>query len=117
MAAIPKLNGCNPRVYPIIDIKQLKGLLPPTCLPQPKRPGVASFARNIRLNFLKSLFQTPQFPVGSRVNLLDGSKAIVAVGADTVDGRVVAQTEHGVLVEWPFVGTRWVNPRALCQQV
>jgi hypothetical protein len=69
------------------------------------------------LNFLKSLFQTPQFPIGARVNLLDGVSPIVAVGADTVDGRVIAQTEHGVLVEWPLVGTRWVKPNALCQQV
>lgn len=69
------------------------------------------------LKFLKSLLQTPQFPAGARVNQLTGASGILVVDGDGVDGRVMAQTQRGVLVEWPRTGARWVNPDALCQQV
>jgi hypothetical protein len=69
------------------------------------------------LNFLKSLFQAPQFPPGARVNLLNGSTIMLVDDASGVDGRVMTQTEQGVLVEWPRRGVRWVSPHALCQQV
>lgn len=60
--------------------------------------------------FLKSLFETPRFAVGTRVNRLHKGSL------DRVDGRVVAQTAEGVLVEWPRNGTGWERPGALCQQ-
>ncbi|QCB44693.1 hypothetical protein [Hydrogenophaga sp. PAMC20947] len=68
------------------------------------------------LKFLKSLFQTPHFPEGARVNLLDEADRTVSATADRVDGRVLTQTRQGVLVEWPRGGLRWVSPEALCQQ-
>jgi hypothetical protein len=68
------------------------------------------------LNFLKSLFRTPSFPEGSRVNLLTASCARGKTTADQIDGRVLTQTRQGVLVEWPRGGVRWVSPDALCQQ-
>ncbi len=60
---------------------------------------------------LKSYFQSsPRFPAGARVNrLLKGS-------LDRVDGRVVAHTHEGVLVEWPRDGAGWEQPATLCQQ-
>ncbi len=62
------------------------------------------------IELLKSYFQTPQFPAGARVNrLYKGS-------LDRVDGRVVAQTDEGVLVEWPRNGSGWEQPGALCLQ-
>lgn len=62
------------------------------------------------IELLKSYFQTPQFPAGARVNRLNKGSL------DRVDGRVVAQTEEGVLVEWPRNGSGWEHPGALCQQ-
>lgn len=62
------------------------------------------------LKFVLSFFQTPSFPAGVRVNRLHlGS-------LDRTDGRVVAQTAEGVLVEWPRDGSGWEHPGALCQQ-
>jgi hypothetical protein len=68
------------------------------------------------LNFLKSLFQTPQFQAGARVNLLDTAYRVAATDPNGVDGRVMTQTAQGVLVEWPRTGARWMNPNSLCQQ-
>ena len=62
------------------------------------------------IELLKSYFQTPQFPAGARVNRLNKGSL------DRVDGRVVAQTEEGVLVEWPRDGSGWEHPGALCIQ-
>lgn len=62
------------------------------------------------IELLKSYFQTPQFAAGARVNRLHKGSL------DRVDGRVVAQTEEGVLVEWPRNGSGWEHPGALCQQ-
>lgn len=62
------------------------------------------------LKYFQTFFQTPRFPVGVRVNRLHrGSQ-------DRTDGRVVAQTADGVLVEWPRNGSGWEQPSALCQQ-
>lgn len=68
-------------------------------------------------NFLKSLFQEPKFAPGARVNLLNGSTFVLGEEIYGVDGRVKTQNDHGVLVEWPRSGTRWVDPYSLCQQV
>lgn len=68
------------------------------------------------LNFLKSLFQTPHFSEGARVNLLDDANPMVFATSERLDGRVLTQTRQGVLVEWPRGGLRWVSPDALCQQ-
>lgn len=62
------------------------------------------------IELLKSYFQTPHFAAGARVNRLHKGSL------DRVDGRVVAQTEEGVLVEWPRNGSGWEHPGALCQQ-
>lgn len=68
------------------------------------------------LKFLKSLFETPRFPEGARVNLLDPALTRAWTQPDRIDGRVLTQTRQGVLVEWPRGGLRWVSPDALCQQ-
>jgi hypothetical protein len=48
--------------------------------------------------FFKSLFASPVFSAGERVNH-------VRRGAvERTDGYVVGQTDHGVLVEWPRGG-------------
>ena len=48
--------------------------------------------------FFKSLFSSPTFQSGERVNH-------VRCGAiERTDGYVVGQTDHGVLVEWPRGG-------------
>ena len=63
------------------------------------------------LKLIQSLFQTPRFNAGVRVNrFYKGS-------IDRVDGRVVAHTAEGVLVEWPRFGSGWERPQTLCQQV
>lgn len=62
------------------------------------------------IELLKSYFQAPQFAAGARVNRLHKGSL------DRVDGRVVAQTEEGVLVEWPRNGSGWEQPGALCLQ-
>jgi hypothetical protein len=68
------------------------------------------------LSYLKSLFQTPHFPAGARVNLLTGASSLLVDEAHGADGRVMTQTDKGVLVDWPRSGMRWVNPHSLCQQ-
>ena len=68
------------------------------------------------LKYLKSLFQTPQFQAGTRVNLVDTAYHVAATDPNGVDGRVMTQTSQGVLVEWPRTGARWMNPSALCPQ-
>ncbi len=68
------------------------------------------------LKFLKSLFLTPRFAEGARVNLLDSADRLAWAALDRTDGRVLTQTRQGVLVEWPRGGLRWVSPDALCQQ-
>ena len=68
------------------------------------------------LTFLKSLFQTPRFPEGARVILLNATDPRGWNAMDQIDGRVLTQTRQGVLVEWPRGGVRWVSPDALCQQ-
>lgn len=61
--------------------------------------------------FLKSLFKTPTFNPGEKVNrFLNGSQ-------DRWDGRVLAQTAAGVLVEWPRMGANWEQPGQLTVQV
>lgn len=62
------------------------------------------------IELFKSFFQTPQFSAGVRVNRLHKGSL------DRIDGRVVAQTDEGVLVEWPRNGSGWESPQALCQQ-
>lgn len=62
------------------------------------------------LKFFKTFFQTPHFPAGVRVNRLHQGSL------DRTDGRVVAHTREGVLVEWPRNGCGWEHPHALCQQ-
>ncbi|MBT9464400.1 hypothetical protein [Hydrogenophaga sp.] len=62
------------------------------------------------LKFFQTFFQTPRFQVGVRVNRLHQGSL------DRTDGRVVAQTAEGVLVEWPRNGSGWEHPNALCQQ-
>lgn len=58
-----------------------------------------------------NMFAEPTFETGSRVNRLN-------LGAlDRTDGRVVAQTDQGVLVEWPRGGAHWERPHQLCQQI
>lgn len=78
----------------------------PTPLPEPESPPET----DTMIELLKSYFQTPQFPAGARVNRLNKGSL------DRVDGRVVAQTEEGVLVEWPRDGSGWEHPGALCIQ-
>jgi len=58
-----------------------------------------------------NLFADPSFETGARVNRL--SKGSL----DLTDGRVVAQTARGVLVEWPRNGAHWEMPHQLCQQI
>ncbi len=62
------------------------------------------------LKFIQSLFKTPTFNPGARVN------RFYKGNIDRVDGRVVAQTADGVLVEWPRFGSGWERPQTLCQQ-
>ncbi|AOW12461.1 hypothetical protein LPB72_08515 [Hydrogenophaga crassostreae] len=68
------------------------------------------------MNFLKSLFETPHFPEGARVNQLATNFIAGWTSPDQIDGRVLTQTREGVLVEWPRGGLRWVSPEALCLQ-
>jgi hypothetical protein len=63
------------------------------------------------LKLIQSFFQTPRFSAGVRVN------RFVRGSMDRIDGRVVAQTADGVLVEWPRFGTGWERPQTLCEQV
>lgn len=59
---------------------------------------------------LSRLFESPQFRSGERVNATQGGHLV------RVDGRVLAQTPKGVLVEWPRGGQSWEDPRVLCAQ-
>lgn len=63
------------------------------------------------LNSILAMFAEPTFESGTRVNRL------VMGSLDRTDGRVVAQTEKGVLVEWPRKGAHWERPQHLCQQL
>jgi hypothetical protein len=57
--------------------------------------------------FFKSFFATPTFHAGERVNH-------VHLGTiDRTDGYVLAQTDKGVLVEWPRTGASFVAPSEL----
>lgn len=57
--------------------------------------------------FLRSLFYTPEFAVGRRVN------AVRHGTVERADGYVVAHTPHGVLVEWPCGSTSLMNTSEL----
>lgn len=58
-----------------------------------------------------NLFVEPSFETGARVSRL--SKGTL----DRTDGRVVAQTDKDVLVEWPRNGAHWEMPHPLSQQI
>ena len=60
------------------------------------------------LLFIKSLFAEPTFVTGERVNLVRRGTI------DRTDGYVIAQTDKGVLVEWPRVGARFMSASELC---
>ncbi len=60
------------------------------------------------LLFIKSLFAEPTFVTGERVNHVRGGTI------DRTDGYVIAQTDKGVLVEWPHVGTSFMSASELC---
>jgi len=60
---------------------------------------------------LADMFRVPKFSMGARVNLVRSG------GVDRVDGRVLAQTQSGVLVEWPRHGQTWEDPHHICAQV
>ena len=70
-----------------------------------------SMTLNSVIKAILNLFAEPSFETGARVNRL--SKGAL----DRTDGRVVAQTEKGVLVEWPRNGSHWEMPHQLCQQI
>lgn len=57
--------------------------------------------------FLKSLFFTPKFAAGWRVNAVRHGQI------ERADGYVLAHTPHGVLVEWPCGGTSLVDAAEL----
>lgn len=48
--------------------------------------------------FIKALFEEPVFEHGERVNLVHRGNL------ERTDGYVVAQSDDGVLVEWPHGG-------------
>lgn len=52
----------------------------------------------------------PVFEPRSRVN------RVTHAGLDRWDGRVLAQTSAGVLVEWPRHGAQWEDASRLCLQ-
>lgn len=60
------------------------------------------------LFFIQHLFAAPTFHAGERVNLVRGGSL------QRSDGCVVAQTERGVLVEWPRGGASVVPATDLC---
>ncbi|WP_291014101.1 hypothetical protein [Hydrogenophaga sp.] len=65
------------------------------------------------LALLRFLFRpdlAPSFQPGFRVNRMKSG------GLDRWDGRVIAQTDDGVLVEWPRNGASWERARELCIQ-
>ncbi len=57
--------------------------------------------------FFKSFYATPTFQSGERVNLVHGGTI------DRTDGYVIAQTDKGVLVEWPRLGASFMAPSEL----
>jgi hypothetical protein len=57
--------------------------------------------------FIKSLFADPTFEAGERVNHVRGGTI------QRTDGYVVGQTSKGVLVEWPRVGSSFMNASEL----
>jgi len=59
------------------------------------------------MHFFKSLFSNPTFKHGERVNHVHGGTI------DRTDGYVVAQTDKGVLVEWPRIGYCVMAPSEL----
>lgn len=61
------------------------------------------------LAFLKSLFKTPTFNPGARVNHVP--RGILT----ETDGYVLAQTSKGVLVEFSRSGQKFVDAGELCQ--
>lgn len=62
------------------------------------------------LNSLLSSFSAPKFQSGARVNHMANGYM------SRFDGRVIAQTSKGVLVEWPRAGSLWEQPEQLCLQ-
>jgi hypothetical protein len=58
-------------------------------------------------HFFKTIFAEPTFQTGELVNLVHGGTI------DRTDGYVIAQTDRGVLVEWPRIGTSFVAPSEL----
>ncbi len=60
------------------------------------------------LLFIKSLFAEPTFVAGERVNLVRRGTI------ERTDGYVIAQTDKGVMVEWPYFGTRFMSASELC---
>jgi hypothetical protein len=60
------------------------------------------------ISFLKSLFETTQFHPGDRVNHVP--RGVMSA----TDGHVLAQTHHGVMVEFPRKGIFVVDSRELC---
>ncbi|WP_394790961.1 hypothetical protein [Rhodoferax sp.] len=61
------------------------------------------------LFFIKSLFSAAEikFTPGERVNLVRRGSI------ERTDGYVLAQTDKGVLVEWPRAGSSFVNSTEL----
>ncbi len=59
------------------------------------------------LLFFKSLFAEPTFVAGERVNLVRRGTI------ERTDGYVIAQTDKGVLVEWPHFGTSFMSASEL----
>lgn len=55
----------------------------------------------------KSFFAAPTFQAGEHVNHVHGGTI------DRTDGYVIAQTDKGVLVEWPGIGTSFMAPSEL----
>lgn len=60
--------------------------------------------------FISALLRKPAFAAGARVN------RFVRGQIDRIDGHVIAQREHEVLVEWPRNGMHWEQAHHLCQQ-
>ena len=71
--------------------------------------GLATFLLNCMsiISFFRSFSATPTFQTGERVNHVKGG------AMDRTDGYVVAQTDKGVLVEWPRTGASFVAPSEL----
>lgn len=59
------------------------------------------------LLFIKSLFAEPTFVTGERVNHVRHGTI------ERTDGYVIAQTDKGVMVEWPHFGTSFMSASEL----